>query len=192
MGNTGKKNLSKDQWLAKALTQLTSKGNLGLSIEELAKAVGVTKGSYYWHFRSREGFVHDLFDYWADISTTKVIEYVEQVEGTPSERLLALSKFLIEEDICRHELAIRGWVQIHPVLTPLLEEIDLRRYEYVAGIFKEIGFTGDDLKMRVRTFLVFYALETSLYPTQSLKDRIACLTLRHQCLTEVNKGNEPV
>lgn len=186
LSQSQKKNLSKDQWLAEALNQLAAKGNLGLSIEELSKAVGVTKGSFYWHFQSRDGFVQDLFDYWADLSTTKVIEYVEKVEGTPSERLLALSKFLIEKDICRYELAIRGWVQIHPVLIPLLEKIDLWRFEYVADLFKEIGFTGDELEMRVRTFLVFYALETSLYPNQSVEDRLTSLMLRHQCLTGTN------
>lgn len=186
MNQAQKKNLSKDQWLSNALNQLAAKGNLGLSIEELSKAVGVTKGSFYWHFQSRDGFVQDLFDYWADFSTAGVIEYVNQVEGTPSERLLALSKFLIEEDICRYELAIRGWVQIHPVLIPLLEQIDLSRYEYVENLFREIGFTGADLEMRVRTFLVFYALETSLYPNQSLEDRLTSLTLRHHCLTGVN------
>ena len=189
MGHAQKKNLSKNQWLERALNQLAEKGNLGLSIEELSKAVGVTKGSFYWHFQSRDGFVQDLFDYWADLSTTKVIDYVDRVKGTPSERLLALTKFLIDKDICRYELAIRGWVQIHPVLIPLLEKIDLWRYEYVAGLFKEIGFTGEELEMRVRTFLVFYALETSLYPNQNLEDRLASLTLRHQCLTTINAGD---
>ncbi len=66
------------------------------------------------------------------------------------------------------------------------KKVDLWRYEYVADLFREIGFTGDDLEMRVRTFLVFYALETSLYPSQSLEDRLTSLTLRHHCLTGVN------
>ena len=186
MSKAQKNYLSKDQWLAKALTQLTTKGSLGLSIEEMSKAVGVTKGSFYWHFKNRDGFVRELFNYWADLSTTKVIEYVDQFEGSPSERLLALSKFLIQENICQYELAIRGWVQIHPVLIPFLESIDLNRYEYVAGLFEEIGFSGDELEMRVRTFLVFYALETSLYPNQNLENRLNSLILRHQCLTGLN------
>ena len=189
MGHAQKKNLSKDQWLKRALNQLAEKDSLGLSIEELSKAGGVTKGSFYWHFQSRDVFVQDLFDYWADFSTTKVIEHVDRVKGTPSERLLALAKFLIEKEICRYELAIRGWVQIHPVLIPLLEKIDLWRYEYVAELFKGIGFRGVELEMRVRTFLVFYALEMSLYPNQILENRLTSLTLRHQCLTRFDAGD---
>ena len=183
MGLAVKKNISREQWLDKALKQLARRGNLGLTIEELSKAVGVTKGSFYWHFSNREDFVRNLFDYWADLSTTRVIEHVSGVEGSASERLLALTTFLIENDICKYELSIRGWVQIHPKLIPLLEQVDLKRYDYVANLFQEMGFTGDDLEMRVRTFVVFYGLESSLYPNQNMTSRLAAMELRHACLT---------
>ena len=184
MAQPVKKYISKQQWLDKALKQLGKKGNLGLTIEDLSTAVGVTKGSFYWHFKNRDDFVRSLFDYWAELSTTHVIEHVSQVDGSASDRLLALSRFLIEKDICQYELSIRGWVQIYPKLIPLLKEVDLRRYEYVAHLFQELGFTGDDLEMRVRTFLVYYGLETSLYPNQKLEDRLVSMSLRHQCLIE--------
>jgi AcrR family transcriptional regulator len=180
-----KKQFSKEMWLQKALKQLSKKGNLGLTIEELSKAIGVTKGSFYWHFKSRYDFTLQLFDYWGAISTANVMEHVNQEEGDASERLLRLTTFLVEKDICRYELAVRSWVQIHPVLIPLLKQIDLGRYEFVAALFKEMGFTGDDLEMRVRTFLVFYSLEMTLYPTKNMADRMKFLELRHSWLTGV-------
>ncbi len=189
MSPAAKKYISKELWLDKALKQLGKKGNLGLTIEDLSKAVGVTKGSFYWHFKNRDDFVRSLFDHWAELSTTNVIEHVSQVKGSASDRLLALTRFLIEKDICKYELSIRGWVQIYPKLIPLLEQVDLRRYQYVANLFQELGFTGDDQAMRVRTFLVFYGLETSLYPNQKLQDRLVSMTLRHQCLTEAKHEN---
>ena len=178
-----KKYFSKEMWLQKALKQLSKKGNLGLTIEELSKALGVTKGSFYWHFKSRYDFTLQLFDYWGAISTTKVMEHVNQVEGDAVERLLCLTKFLVKKDVCLYELAIRAWVQIHPVLIPMLKQIDLRRYEFVSALFKEMGFTGDELEMRVRTFLVFYSLEMTLYPNQNLDDRMRFLEIRHSWLT---------
>lgn len=189
MAPSDKQRFSKEKWLGNALEQLAKSGRLGLTIEELSMAVGVTKGSFYWHFRNRDEFVRNLFDYWAELSTASVIEHVEQGGGSGSERLLALTEFLIREDICRYELPIRGWVQIHPVLTPLLEEIDLKRYEYVAALFKEIGFTDNELEMRVRTFLVFYGLETSLYPNQTREERLALSALRHEWLTRNDAEN---
>lgn len=180
-----KKQFSKEMWLQKALKQLSKKGNLGLTIEELSKSIGVTKGSFYWHFKSRYDFTLQLFDYWGAISTTNVMEHANQAEGDAAERLLRLTKFLVKKDICRYELAIRAWVQIHPVLIPMLKQIDLRRYEFVSALFKEIGFTGDDLEMRVRTFLVFYSLEMTLYPNQNFDDRMKFLKIRHSWLTGI-------
>ena len=182
-----KKQFSKEMWLQKALKQLSKKGNLGLTIEELSKTLGVTKGSFYYHFKSRYAFTLQLFDYWGAISTTNVMEHVNQTEGDAAERLLRLTKFLVKKDICRYELAIRSWVQIHPILIPMLKQIDLRRYEFVSDLFKEIGFTGDDLEMRVRTFLVFYSLEMTLFPNQNIAERMKFLELRHSWFTGVKK-----
>jgi len=178
-----KKQFSKEMWLQKALKQLSKKGNLGLTIEELSKALGVTKGSFYWHFKSRYDFTLQLFDYWGAISTTNVMDHANQAEGDAAERLLCLTTFLVQKDVCRYELAIRAWVQIHPVLIPMLKQIDLRRYEFVSALFKEMGFTGDDLEMRVRTFLVFYSLEMTLYPNQNIDERLKFLEIRHSWLT---------
>ncbi len=180
-----KKQLSKEIWLQNALKQLSKKGNLSLTIEELSKAIGVTKGSFYYHFKNRYDFTLQLFDYWEAISTTNVMEHVNQAEGHAAERLLRLTKFLIKKDNWRYEIAIRAWVQFHPVLIPMLKQIDLRRYEFVSALFKEMGFTGDDLEMRVRTFLVFYSLEMTLFPNQNIAERMKFLELRHSWLTGV-------
>lgn len=184
MGLAVKKNISKEQWLDRALNHLSKKGNLGLTIEDLSKAVGVTKGSFYWHFTNRDDFFHNLFGYWAELSTSRVLEFSAHIEGSASDRLLALAKFLIQEDISKYELSIRGWVETYPKLIPLLEQVDLRRYEYVAGLFQELGFTGKELEVRVRTFQVFYTLETSLYPSQGMASRLEAVEIRHACLTQ--------
>ena len=54
--------LSREGWLARALEVLGKKGAGQLAVESLARQLGVTKGSFYWHFRDRDDFfriVHD-------------------------------------------------------------------------------------------------------------------------------------
>jgi hypothetical protein len=70
---------------------------------------------------------------------------------------------------------------------PILKQIDLWRNEFVSALFKGIRFTGNDLKMRVRSFLVFYNLEMTLFPNQNMDDRMKFLELRYSWLTDVNK-----
>ena len=56
--------LSKEEWLARALEVLGKKGAGELTIESLARHLGVTKGSFYWHFRDRADFFRQLIEYW--------------------------------------------------------------------------------------------------------------------------------
>lgn len=180
-----KKQFTKEMWLQNALEQLSKKGNIGLTIEEISKSIGVTKGSFYWHFKSRNDFTLQLFDYWELVSSTNVKAHVGQVEGDAAERLLRLTKFLVKRDNWRYELGIRAWVQINPVLIPLLKQIDLRRYEFVSALFREMGFRGDDLEMRVRTFQVFYSWEMTLFSYKNMDERMKFVELRHSWFTGV-------
>ena len=46
--------LSRDDWLASSMDALLLEGVEGIHIEPLAKRLGVTKGSFYWHFKDRQ------------------------------------------------------------------------------------------------------------------------------------------
>jgi len=56
--------LTREDWLENALTVLSRKGRAGLRIEGLSAALGVSRGSFYWHFKDRGDFVHALLEYW--------------------------------------------------------------------------------------------------------------------------------
>lgn len=64
--------LTREEWLAKALEVLARKGVAGMRIDALSKALGVTKGSFYWHFKNRDDFTKNLLDYWMSAFTTNV------------------------------------------------------------------------------------------------------------------------
>ena len=54
---------SKKSWLDAALQALASGGIDQVRIESLAKKLGVTKGSFYWHFKDREQFLDELLNF---------------------------------------------------------------------------------------------------------------------------------
>ena len=62
----------------------------------LAAELGVTTGSFYWHFRGRDDFVASLVDYWGREFTARVIEDLaydewrhDFYEGVPRARWLS-------------------------------------------------------------------------------------------------------
>ena len=76
-------------WLAKALDTLAEDPE-HLRVDEIARRLNVSKGSFYWHFEDRDDFVRSLVDYW-DRHYTRVVEQaVSASPASASDRLLIL------------------------------------------------------------------------------------------------------
>ncbi|MDH3581657.1 MAG: TetR/AcrR family transcriptional regulator, partial [Hyphomicrobiales bacterium] len=63
------KRLTREHWLAQAIDVLANKGANALTVSGLSGALGVTKGSFYWHFKDRNEFLRQLLDYWLQAFT---------------------------------------------------------------------------------------------------------------------------
>jgi len=68
------------EWLSLALDVLAREGNAKLRVEAIAAALGVTTGSFYWHFKNRSDFLESLVRHWGMVTTDPVIEHVS---GSP-------------------------------------------------------------------------------------------------------------
>ncbi len=78
--------LSADDWEQGALDLIAAQGVGAVTVESLAKQLGVTKGSFYWHFPTREALLKAAFDRWEKQSTDKFIEEVAPI-ADPRARL---------------------------------------------------------------------------------------------------------
>ncbi|MDX1556993.1 MAG: helix-turn-helix domain-containing protein, partial [Xanthomonadales bacterium] len=56
--------LSADDWEREALLLIAAKGIQGLAVEPLARRMGITKGSFYWHFSNRDALLQQTLDRW--------------------------------------------------------------------------------------------------------------------------------
>ena len=178
-----KKRYSKSEWLTQALDVLSVEGEQKIRIEQLTAKLGVTKGSFYYHFSNREDFIRSLIQYWADICTGLVIERMKEIEGDPKDRLLTLMYLLFNNDFAKYDLAVRAWASHESYAAPLVHEVDKMRYEYVRSLFQEMGFTGDELEMRTTTFVVFHSMDAGLLYKSSKKERQKYIELRHNFFT---------
>ena len=117
MANRKSRRLSREQWLKRALEILSKEGNAKLRIDLLSRNLGVSKGSFYWHFKDRADFVKRLAEYWARSSTEQAIELVNQSQGNASSRLLELMEFLCQKDFAKYDVAMRAWAAQEPAVT---------------------------------------------------------------------------
>jgi AcrR family transcriptional regulator len=172
--------LTQDQWLAKALEVIAS-GEAGatIGVRELAQRLGVSTGSFYWHFRGREDFLSSLVDYWGRHFTANVAKHLTELGGPAADRLLALMDILLEKEAARYDLAIRAWAVRDPIVARRVRIVDRQRLRVVRSLFEELGFSGTELEVRTSTFVIYHSMELSFQTRASKRERRRELLIRH-------------
>ena len=154
--------LSREAWLAQALDVLARNGNAKLRVETIAAALGVTTGSFYWHFKDRDEFLESLVRYWGTKFTDPVIEHVSNLDGDARQRLIALTDLVMREDYAQFDVSVRAWAAEEPAIQPLVIEVDQRRLAFVRSLFAELGFEGSELEMRTRACIGYISLDPAI------------------------------
>ena len=78
-GATMTEKLSKDAWLSFALNHLSNHGHTKLSANWMAAKLGVSRGSFYWHFANVQEFKTLLLKRWAALTTDEVIKDLSEL-----------------------------------------------------------------------------------------------------------------
>jgi AcrR family transcriptional regulator len=170
--------LSREEWLARALEVLGKKGASELTVESLAQKLGVTKGSFYWHFKNRDNFFRQLIEYWDINFTQTVIAEISGLNVPPEERLLELMRLVLSKRLDRLEMPVRAWAQQNPALAPLVRRVDRHRISFVRSLFLEMGFDEDEAEMRTRIFLTYMITQRFLLPSTAGSKQFADLRKR--------------
>ena len=165
------KTLSRVEWLENALNAVSRTGGAKLRIDSLVKKVGVTKGSFYWHFKNRDDFVRSLIDYWHARYTLTVSDYLDDFEGSAEDKLRKLMEMVFVEQLTRHDLAVRSWAIAEPKLQRLVKRTDDYRLNYLRRLFLGIGFDKDGADLRSRVFLGEAAWEAALFEKMARPQR---------------------
>ena len=164
--------LSREEWLSRALDILALEGQAKLRIETICEALGVTKGSFYWHFKDRDDFVHSVVQFWSDRFTDPVMARVAQTSGSALDRLRILMHTVSEGGFARYDVSIRAWAAQDPdLLAAIVKTVDKRRLAFVKSLFADIGFEDRDAEMRARACVAYLSFEESVLAKSAKKDR---------------------
>lgn len=146
--------LGRGDWLAAATAALAESGVDAVRVEPLAQRLGITKGSFYWHFRDRPALLAAVLEDWEKVATLAIIDEVEAGGGDASARLLRLFLLTLDADP-RLERQLRAWAAGDPAAATIVERVDRRRLRYLRGLFADLGFSSP--AARTRAHLVYYS-----------------------------------
>jgi len=146
--------LSAKDWLDQGLKTLTDSGFTALKAEPLAKAMGVSRGSFYWHFADIGAFHAAILAHWRDVAAEQVIANLEAASGTanPLPRLLR-GAFSGRPAL---ESAVRTWASFDPKARAAVRAIDRRRLSYVENLFRANGLPPATARARAQIFYWAY------------------------------------
>ncbi len=175
--------MSREEFLERSLEAVTEKGHAKLRIHELVKQLGVTRGSFYWHFKDRDEFVQALVEHYLRWSTDQVIVEVERVGGDAARRLKTVMQFVAEGSLGRYDNVMTSWGVQEPIVAKSFEIGIRRRIEFIRSFFVQLGFVGQELETRTLAFVGYMSLIHSGDDPEKRHEHLRHLDERHAVLT---------
>ncbi len=127
----------KRDWLDAGLVLLAEQGAPSVTIERLTERLGLSKGSFYHHFKGMSGYRTALLEHFEAERTTRFVEQAEAAEG---DRLSALLRLVLAPGPGPElEIAVRAWALQDAEARAVQERVDSARVDYLAEISGDAG-----------------------------------------------------
>ena len=150
--------LTRDDWISGAWDMLGESGFEGVRVEPLARRLGVTKGSFYWHFKDRQELLEALLDRWFSIWDDLSADV--ELANNPADRIWALFESVIKRVTRGQTVSLRMLSHKDPDVARRIEARDASRLSFLMMLLEEIGFPREEARVRGQ---VYQAIMTGEY-----------------------------
>ena len=179
-----RRGVSKAEWLSAALKTLSDKGVGAVTVESLAKSLGIAKSGFYWHFRDRRELLAAVLSYWIHETTEIITGNPEMLELEPRCRLEKSAEMILDYDFAGYDLVMRQWALHDADAAGAVRKVNRLRLDFIRRAFAELGFEGEDLEMRTMLFVCYQSMEGAMFPRLSRKRRREMMRRRVALLTQ--------
>jgi AcrR family transcriptional regulator len=143
--------LDPERWIELGIDVLAKEGISGLRIEVLAKRCGVTKGSFYWHFKDRQALLAAILERWKEGRIRDIEKTTAVAPGMERDQLhFAIDVYGASRNRkgMAIELAVRDWARHDAQAAAVVESVDLYRLDCTRKLFVATGMSDADAKSR--------------------------------------------
>ncbi|PZO78725.1 MAG: hypothetical protein DI629_11200 [Mesorhizobium amorphae] len=144
-----RRRLGPSEWVEAAYAMFAEGGVDAVKIDALARSLGVTRGSFYWHFENKDALLAELVERWLVLETLRVIDMAEAAGGRAADRLWAVVESVRTDD-GRFELAIRHWARSSDYAAGIVRQADEKRTAYLERLLTEHGIEAGLAARRAR------------------------------------------
>jgi AcrR family transcriptional regulator len=140
--------LSAKDWLDQGLKTLARSGFTALKAEPLAKAMGVSRGSFYWHFADVGAYHAAILRHWRDVAAEQIIADLEGSSNSDNPVALLLRRAFGGR--LALENAVRTWATFDPAARAAVQAIDRRRLSYLESLLRASGLSAEAARARAQ------------------------------------------
>ena len=150
-----RRTLSAADWERAALDLIAEQGVQAMAIEPLARRMGITKGSFYWHFSSRESLLEQALLRWEKHDVRNLNASLGEIDH-PRDRLISFFRRVGKEKLTHEVFSELCAAAGHPRVEPVLERVADRRMDYLSHAFEEMGMEADIARHQARLIYSVY------------------------------------
>lgn len=148
-----KQTLTPEDWIKAAFRLLTSSGPKAIRVDYLCRELGVTKGSFYWHFTDLAGLQAAMVEHWRRVATSDVIASMVSPEMTPRDLFIRFIENLLHVPTRDYggpmtEVAIRHWAAGDESVQAVVRDADNERLAFLTLQMRGAGLTGPEARSR--------------------------------------------
>ncbi len=139
---------TKKDWIKLGYKLFSENGEQGLNVDKMSRILDCNKSSFYWHFKTKKGFINDLIQHWVHIDTTK-IKAIVNWEDSPKKQLLKLIEIAFKKDANLDFIFyLKKYSLKDQQIQSLVEEVDKERIEFVKNLLVEMRYAKKEAEIK--------------------------------------------
>lgn len=176
--------LGKSDWTDAAISTLLYEGIDAVQITRLAKTLGVSRGSFYWHFDDRQALLNAMVCVWQDRNSNSVMQAVSEASSL-SEGVLGFFSLWVDGKRFSPNLeqSVRDWARLDDTIMSAVHEEDAARISHLARLFEQFNYTSDEASVRARVLYFAQIGYYAMHLQENMADRLALLPLYYTTFT---------
>lgn len=144
--------LSVDDWIQAGFALLADGGPNALRVDRLCNRLGVTKGSFYWHFADLHTYRTALLEAWGSLQDQDRQRFETSPDVEPRQRLRHMMQAVVGPQQWALERAMRVWALTDEAVAAYVRQSDGRVLRAVHQAFVDAGFDPDEAGVRSAVF----------------------------------------
>ena len=171
-----KPQLGRADWLRAAMLCLMEDGINAVQITRLSTSIGASRGSFYWHFKSRQELLDGMLNEWLAVNGQRLKQILDQADSLDC-GIMSFFAIWTNPDNFNSPLeqAVRDWARLDDRVLELVRGEDTKRIAIIAALFQRFNYLPQEALVRARVLYFAQVGYFAMNPDEVMEERMSML-----------------